>query len=147
MPAPTYEEATARSVRTLTTLVVILGVFLGLTLAVAAYAVVDVTGAISRITAVASAQGVDAHRAKAVADQLAADRNESILRACEQQNERHTRTIRELDRILHRAERVAPPLRRAQIQESRASTVLLIDQLAPYENCQQQVRLADQPTR
>lgn len=61
---------------------------------------------------------------------------------CEAQNRRHTETIRTFHRILVRAKRHAHGARRAQIAESRRATVLLIDALAPYQNCTRAVRRA-----
>lgn len=66
---------------------------------------------------------------------IQAQRIEFIISGCQQQNRRHRRTVHELDVILRRAERAAPPIRRAQLRESRASTLLLIDALAPYQDC------------
>lgn len=64
------------------------------------------------------------------------ERAQTILRACRQQNDRHAATVSELDSLLAKAKQHASPARLKQIRENRASTVLLIDALAPYQNCQ-----------
>lgn len=60
---------------------------------------------------------------------------QSRIAYCQSQNQRHDRTIAELDRELARAMRHATTARRAQMAASRAYTIALIDQLAPRQNC------------
>lgn len=64
------------------------------------------------------------------------ERAASILRECNAQNARHSATVAELKSIVARAEAKAPPVRRGQIEASVSSTLLLIDALAPYRDCQ-----------
>lgn len=64
-------------------------------------------------------------------------RSASILRDCQEQNTRHANTIRALDGIYARAFKQISPAKWAQLRASETSTVLIIDALAPYQNCQQ----------
>lgn len=75
-------------------------------------------------------------RAEHLARQVAAQRLAAIRSTCEEQNVRHDQTLRTLDRLIAKV----PPDRRAQARRSRASTVLLIDALAPKRDCDQRVR-------
>lgn len=63
-------------------------------------------------------------------------RSASILRECRDQNARHTATVDELNREMGIYIRKASPAKRAQLKQSEGFTILLIDALAPYENCQ-----------
>lgn len=83
-----------------------------------------------------------ANNAQQAVKDVQAQRVESILTSCNQQNARHDHTIRQLDLVLAKAERVATPARRLQLRQSRAATVLLINQLAPKLDCQQVVLMA-----
>lgn len=85
-----------------------------------------------------------AQDAKQLALAINQERRYSIVRFCEQQNMRHRGTVRELRHLLEAAERVHPR-QRARIHASQASTLLLIDQLAPLQNCQRLVRLEAKP--
>jgi uncharacterized protein HemX len=67
--------------------------------------------------------------------QLQNQRIQNITRACVDQNARHTATVAQLDAELRLAE-ARYPKRAAEIQANRQSTILLIDTLAPYQNCQ-----------
>jgi hypothetical protein len=70
---------------------------------------------------------------------IQASRADSIRRACVEQNERHDRTLRTLDALLTaRAEGVSRA-RLERLKESRASTVLLIEALAPRDDCEKRV--------
>lgn len=67
----------------------------------------------------------------------------SVTRSlCEAQNTRHRETIRALDGVLARASRGASRAKRIEIYASRAPTILLINQLAPYQDCNALVRFA-----
>lgn len=75
-----------------------------------------------------------------LAHRIQASRIESARRVCLEQNERHDRTIAELDKLI----RLAPSDRRAQAETSRAYTVRLIDALVPHRDCKtvvNQIRL------
>lgn len=100
-----------------------------------------VTGTVNRANdraATASQQagraGQQAVQASQLAKAIQGERYDAILASCEAQNRRHIATIRALDRVLARALRA--PLsraRRVEIRASRASTLLLINALAPYQ--------------
>jgi hypothetical protein len=77
-----------------------------------------------------------AHRADALARDIQAQRVSSIVQSCEQQNARHDATIATLDRLI----RQQPAGQRRRAERSRASTVLLIDALAPMRDCQKVLR-------
>lgn len=62
-------------------------------------------------------------------------RRESILRACRDQNARHFNTIKTLDKLIAQL----PESQRKQAEGSRNFTVLLIDALAPVQNCKKLV--------
>jgi len=72
-----------------------------------------------------------AHRADALARDIQQQRVMTIEQSCEQQNARHDGTIATLDRLI----RQQPPSRRRRAEQNRASTVLLIDALAPKRDC------------
>jgi hypothetical protein len=55
---------------------------------------------------------------------------------CLDQNGRHDKTIERLDVLLEKAVK-ANPEREMQIRASRASTIFLIEALAPHQNCAQ----------
>lgn len=74
-------------------------------------------------------------------DDIQAARAESIRFSCEEQNDRHDATIRKLDELIAKS----PPERRAEAQERRAGTVLLINALAPERDCERRVRLLLNP--
>lgn len=74
------------------------------------------------------------------AHRIQASRRDSILISCRQTNERHDRTIRTLDRLLAARVATANASERRRLRESRTSTVLLIEALAPKRDCR---RLAD----
>jgi hypothetical protein len=73
-------------------------------------------------------------------DSIQASRAENVRANCTEQNERHDNTIRTLDSVLRDAKRRASPARREQLAQSRESTVLLINALAPKRDCEQRVR-------
>jgi hypothetical protein len=85
----------------------------------------------------------EAVSARTLATAIQANRRTLILSACEDQNNRHNATIRQLDKILTQAEKHAKTsARKAQVQQSRGPTVLLINALLPVRNCQQQAQRA-----
>ena len=69
------------------------------------------------------------------AQQIQAQREDSIRDSCVGQNARHDATIRALDRLLAQATSHASAERVRRIEESRASTVRLIEALAPARDC------------
>lgn len=79
-----------------------------------------------------------AAHAAALAREVADQRRESIRGSCEDSNTRHDRTIATLDRLLRRV----PPAERQQARARRASTILLIDALAPKRDCEKVVQEA-----
>lgn len=70
---------------------------------------------------------------------IQAERVANIRNACEQQNARHDETISTLDRLLDRRLHGLTAEQRAQAEQSRAATVLLIEALAPKRDCEQVV--------
>lgn len=77
---------------------------------------------------------------KQLVGRIQAERARNVLTSCVEQNARHDRTIATLDRLLLVAERPASAAQRAQIKQSRASTVLLIEALVPRQDCVARVR-------
>lgn len=74
-----------------------------------------------------------------------AAREYSIRLSCQEQNERHDNVIRQLDSIYADALKKATPKERAQINEGRAPTLLLIDALAPKRDCEKRVQQLSHP--
>lgn len=85
-----------------------------------------------------------ANEARDATREIQAQRIETIWSSCRQQNARHDGTIRELNVLLRASMRTADPARRQQLSASRASTVLLINQLAPKQDCAMIVKRATQ---
>lgn len=69
------------------------------------------------------------------AERIQQERERSIRTQCVEQNHRNANTIRELDRRLLIARRVATPSQVKRLEESRAFTVSLINALAPRHDC------------
>lgn len=63
--------------------------------------------------------------------EINAQRADSIRTSCNDQNHRHDNTIHELHALVDQL----PPARRAQAKRNISSTILLIDALAPKQNC------------
>jgi hypothetical protein len=76
-----------------------------------------------------------ASEAKALAVEIQRQRAASLRLLCVQQNHKHDRTLRTLDRRLELRVKTASPERAQEIRASRASTVALIDSLAPRQDC------------
>lgn len=74
--------------------------------------------------------------AQDLAEQIQRERARNIQESCEETNRRHDATIASLDAVIAGL----PPSRRARAREGRAGTVLLIEALAPYRNCDALVR-------
>jgi hypothetical protein len=68
-------------------------------------------------------------------ERIDASREAAFVQSCEEQNDRHRRTVKELDRIVAKAERSVPRRQRQAVRASRGPTVLLIDELAPLRSC------------
>src|SRR4051794_20595481 len=69
-------------------------------------------------------------------DDIQASRIDVALTTCRDQNARRTNTVKQLDVILAKRIKSAPPAEAARLKMSRAFTILLIDALAPHQNCQ-----------
>lgn len=69
-------------------------------------------------------------------------REASIRRMCEDSNRRHDNTIHKLDELIAIRVKTSSPAEVKRIVNSKASTVLLIEALAPKLNCDDQVRKA-----
>ena len=65
-------------------------------------------------------------------------RAEVTFTTCLDQNDRHDKTIERLDAIIAKAV-VANPADATRIRSTRASTVFIIEALAPHQNCKQLV--------
>jgi hypothetical protein len=81
-----------------------------------------------------------ASEAKALAVEIQRQRAASLRLLCVEQNRKHDRTLRTLDRRLALRVKTASPERAQEIRASRASTVALIDSLAPRQDCRAFVR-------
>lgn len=74
-----------------------------------------------------------------LAAQIQQSRREATLSSCAEQNDRHDQTIATLDRLLAAAVK-RDPGQAARLKQSRASTVLLINALAPRRDCQKRAQ-------
>lgn len=68
------------------------------------------------------------------------ERERNVRVNCEQTNARHDATIHQLDALIRQRAETATPRERERIDQSRASTVLLIDALTPKRDCDRLVR-------
>jgi hypothetical protein len=75
----------------------------------------------------------------ALYSQIQASRAESVRISCVEQNERHDGAIATLDTVIAAATEDATPERIRQLEQSRASTVLLIEAVVPKRNCEARV--------
>lgn len=80
-------------------------------------------------------------QAKQAAVEIQAQRVETIRTSCKAQNLRHVRTVRELLQIAAIIERKQPSKAR-EVRSSIGYNILLIDQLAPLQDCAAVVRAA-----
>ncbi|MBV9805228.1 MAG: hypothetical protein JO130_18665 [Solirubrobacterales bacterium] len=69
------------------------------------------------------------------------NRTQTIRRDCEDQNARNRNTVGELDLLSARNMRRATAVERRQVVASRSFAILLIDKLAPVQDCQSLVKL------
>lgn len=67
--------------------------------------------------------------------EIQSQRERNIRESCEAQNRRHDGTIGVLDRLIAQRAKSASPAEVRQMRSSRAYTVLLIDALAPHQDC------------
>lgn len=74
-------------------------------------------------------------------DEIQSQRKEFVRRTCVDQNKRHDKTLRVLSHIVDVAEHKHPELRKAY-EDSRAQNLLLINALAPKQNCVVAVKAA-----
>ncbi len=74
---------------------------------------------------------------RALAQAIQAERRQTILRDCQETNARHDATIRQLDQLIATSVRHAKTGGGSRIKQSRAPTTLLINALAPTQNCGQ----------
>lgn len=150
---PSFEDRVNASLGNLRAAIIVVAVFMVVAMGLAAYGFATGTEAqhatdgLARRQAayaqwqVSIAANVASHANKLAGD-LAAERNQTILRACGAQNARHAAAIAELNHLIAAAARKLPPARRAALRASARGSVLLIEALAPYENCQRQLQLA-----
>lgn len=94
--------------------------------------------ALNTVAAIAMAILLVQHRH--LSHQQRIDRRTTIIRSCNDQNARHVETIRTLDNLIAKL----PPSQRAQANRSKQFTVLLINALAPVQDCE---KLADRLLR
>lgn len=71
--------------------------------------------------------------------EIQTDRKDFIQKTCKSQNERHDNTIATLYKISKQAQKDFPK-RAAEIRKSVSSNIVLIDALAPKQNCNALVR-------
>jgi hypothetical protein len=83
-----------------------------------------------------SALGWTVHKQQ---QEISRQRVDNIASSCEEQTARNRRTTAALDIVLAKAFKHARPAQRLQLQASRAATVLLINALAPIEDCDARV--------
>lgn len=79
-----------------------------------------------------------AAEAKNATSNIQSQRKESIRRGCEDQNARHNNTISILNSLIAKL----PPDQRARAQANKEFTILLINALAPKQNCNLLVKKA-----
>lgn len=72
---------------------------------------------------------------KSATQQIQAERAENIRRNCQDTNDRYTKTVHELDRLLAVRTRTMTSTERKAVMASRAATVVLIASLAPRRDC------------
>lgn len=135
-------------------LCVVLAVVCLVAIGLAAWGLTSAKGASGAAQRAASAAQTVASDAHAIAQQasrftveLVGERNQAILRDCRQQNHRHRVTDRKLDSLLKPyAQRARTAAQRRQLRASHRSTLLLIGDLAPLQDCARLVT-TDQATR
>lgn len=74
------------------------------------------------------------HKVSNQSTEIQHQRIESITRSCRDQNARHDRTILALRVIVHRLE-IQQPAKKAQLENALKQNELLINALAPRQNC------------
>jgi len=83
--------------------------------------------------------------ANSLATEIKQSRTASIREACRAQNRRHAHTVRTLKHIFTQATRGLPRAARPQLKRSHQATLLLVDALAPIEDCAARVRTLSHP--
>lgn len=70
-------------------------------------------------------------------------RRDSVRKTCQEQNERHKNTVKVFNGIFAKAlKKATDPVQRAQLLSSRNANLLVINALAPHQNCDEVVRKA-----
>lgn len=77
-------------------------------------------------------------------EEIQASRKNSILISCEEQNIRNENSISTLDDLLSRGKFVSQS-ETMQIEQTKTFTILLINALAPKQNCAQRVKKFTKP--
>lgn len=72
-------------------------------------------------------------------NQIQAQRRESIMRACTEQNVRHNATLKVIDQLLDDAAKKNPKQKKV-LAEARTQNMLLINALTPLQNCKKLVK-------
>lgn len=81
-----------------------------------------------------------------LAQEIQRQRVDALLMNCREQNRRHDRTVATLDALLVKRVRTAGKRERVRLRASRASTISLIQALAPKRRCDEYAaRLAPTP--
>lgn len=88
------------------------------------------------VVAVFAATVLDTH---STTRQIQDERAASVLRSCQETNGRHDATIGALDELMARAGVGASYQRLVLLEQSRMSTVLLVNALAPKQDCKRLV--------
>lgn len=77
-----------------------------------------------------------AKEARQLAVRIQQERTTSLREGCQQQNSRHNVAVSRLDEIYARAGRNVGEQRRRQLEQSRKSFTLVVEGLAPHQNCE-----------
>lgn len=99
---------------------------------------VIITLTVGYLAAISATQST---KARNLARAIQHERVASIRDSCVEQNQRHDGTISELYRLAARIERTHPD-KSAEVRQGIQQNILLIDQLAPRQNCTVAVRRA-----
>lgn len=143
-----YEEKIAEVVSTLRSWLIVVTAAVFVLIGISVWAILEAKSANDNIAAQARGAAQIAHEAqqlartsKQLAQAIASERRDAISRSCQQQNARHHGTVKELHKEISQVAARARPAQRRQIRASQKFTVLLIDQLAPLQDCRRLVRL------
>jgi hypothetical protein len=97
------------------------------------YGILALVAVIVAFGAVAAVVSIHANHDRI--EDIQASRIDVALTTCRDQNERSKNTTKQLDAILTKRIKTATPTEAARLKMSRAFTILLIDALAPRQNC------------